>query len=307
VLRELIPIDPDFVASSTFGEIVTFVRSGDPQILTASLRFFNALFDHGLSNKVGLVNLIVALLPPLIESQESEAVLHAISLLFGSFVQSGIAIPALPGGVESYNLMLRCPIPAILYRVLHTLTAILRGDGPEIDVVGTRLDWAMMNDVLKHEDPTVVCQCIICFSNIAKCGEEFCRRLVEIGVLHSLSCIMAEGACELKVAAVECFCEFLLVSDLCEPIVLESDFLAALTDIIAGMNELTIALTLPKLQTAMEYVIAQGKGDMLVAKLGETGLIDALLALTTKDELEETEATEAMAEFLGAICREGEA
>jgi hypothetical protein len=84
---------------------------------------------------------------------------------------------------------------------------------------------------------------------MVKCGDRYCRHLVEIGVLDSLSCIMADGTCELKVAACQCFCEFLLVDDLCELIVLESDFLTALTDIIAGMNELTFELTLPKLQT----------------------------------------------------------
>jgi hypothetical protein len=224
-------------------------------------------------------------------------------MLFGSFVQSRIAIPAIPGGVEAYNLMLSCPIPVILYPVLHTLTAILRGDGPEIALVGTRLDWGLMNNILRHDDPTVVCQCIICFSNMAKCGEGYCHHLVEIGVLDSLACIMVDGTCELKVAASECFCEFLLVDDLCEPIVLESDFLAALTHIIAGMNELTFKLTLPKLQTAMECLIAHGKGDILVAMLSKSGLIDAIVELTTMEEAREREAIEAMADFLVAICR----
>jgi hypothetical protein len=145
---------------------------------------------------------------------------------------------------------------------------------------------------------------------MGKCGEEFCRPLVEIGVLDSLAWLMTGGACQLKVAAFECFSEFLLIGDLCGPIVLESDFLAVLTDIIAGMNELTFALTLPKLQTAMEYLIAQGMGDILVAKLSEIDFINAIVTLTTKDELRARETIEAMADFLVTICRdhpEGEA
>jgi hypothetical protein len=179
-------------------------------------------------------------------------------LLLASFYQSGILVPLIPGGIRVYNLGLEMEEPVILYLLLDILKALLTGDGPEINVISEQLNWKQMNQLLGHQDPSIVMQCLVCFSNLAMWGEVHCRRLVDCGLLDSLIQILDSAVFQLKVEAVDYSCPFLKLNDLCEGMLLESKFLDLFVEMAAGMSDSSLACAIPWVREAMERVVVVG-------------------------------------------------
>jgi hypothetical protein len=292
--------DSKDIISYVLNPALTLFRHSDPIVITSLLNFLITVFESEIDRKTELSELVVLEIIRLLQQTSDHRILEAVSILFNAFLQAGICCPLIPRGVECYNRVLAFDDPRVLYRTLQSLVALLRCDGPQIEVLRDLLDWNRLIAVLTTAPMKCVSQALICFGNCASFGLENCRKLYEIGLLASLLNLMEGASFDLKVDALECFYPFVVLSDVASWVIFETGFVELVSDIVTGMKGLRLCLLMEKMGDLLGMVMGDGREGVLADLVLGSGFGTVLQELVESEVLvdKEVEAVSGVLQFL---------
>jgi hypothetical protein len=234
------------------------------------------VFDHHFAGQAAISGEIIVRLAGLFEILPELTTIERIPALFEAFLELGIIVPLLPGGVACYNALLRHGPPAVVHRSLSALVALLRRSGPHIDILRDSLDWRQVLFILLNSPPPSVTHALTCFANLASYGEPYSRFLHSLGLLDALLTLMEGSVFAVKVSAFECLSPFLALPDIAACAIFDTPLLEFAAGLAPGLVPAAASALAEGIQSALSLALADPRAPLLPDVLAASGLPAAL-------------------------------
>jgi hypothetical protein len=285
VCAQFVIVDAAAILPYIASPALNLLGHSDPLVLSCALDFFCCVFATEIEGKRGLGESFVPLLAALLAQCSDIRVTECAAKLFEIFVQSGLCLALIPGGVECYNAVLKCENPGVIYRTLGTLAALLARPGDQIAVLRDSLDWRRLLWVLENGSGACISQALVCFSNLASFGEDACLHLRDIGLLESIFRLMEVTASELKVEALECLCGFMEIPTIVGWAVFETPFLDLVGGILPTVKGERLARIIERLICGISHSVQHESRGWFAERVATSGIMTILEELLESEIL----------------------